>query len=99
MIGWYDYSAPDWYLAGVLLSDGLLQTVLEFPAEKIGVQQIDAAIHETKTVGWTQNRVRCLRQNVLVMDKHVRRGPETGGPSVSHLHIEGTQMELNWFWR
>jgi hypothetical protein len=27
MIGWYDYSAPDWYLAGVLLSDGLSQTV------------------------------------------------------------------------
>ena len=68
MIGWYDYSAPDWYLAGVLLSDGLSQTVLEFPAEKIGVQQIDAAIHETETVGWTQNRVRCPRQYVLLMD-------------------------------
>ena len=83
----------------MLLLNGLLQSVLELPAEKVGVQQIDTAIHETKTVGWTQNRVRCPRQNVLLMDKYVRRGAETSGPGVSHLRIDGTQMELNGFWR
>jgi hypothetical protein len=27
------------------------------------------------------------------MDKYVRLGAETGGPSVCHLHVEGTQNE------
>ena len=60
---------------------------------------LQAAIHEAKTVGWTQNRVCRPRQNVLLMNKYTRRGAETGGPGVSHLRIDGTQMEFNGFWR
>jgi hypothetical protein len=67
----------DQHLSEVTVSDQLLQTILNFPAEESKVELVDATVHESEVIGRAVIRIDVQIKDGPAIDFHVRQATAT----------------------